>query len=460
MLYDKSVRISKENVESLAGRVMERAMAKGDLLGADVVYFFGESHLLSLRDGLPEENSFGVSGGISLRCVGRDGRQGVAYGNNFSDSSVNDMIEWSYRNCSASEPDEGVSLFCGPLSDDDAGLELCDESLGGTLSHGFRMRVCLEATEAARARDPRVESVRASSWSDGYGESYYAATSGISGWRRGTSVSFGVSVVMRDGDSYELGGFGRSRRRLADVDSSEISRRSVDRTLLILGGTPLPTGKYTLLLDPEVSASMIDEIGDLFSASEVHRGRSLMAGRLGDAIAGGAITLVDDARIVRGMASSAFDGEGVPTGRTVLIDSGVANAYLYNLQYAAKDGTKSTGSASRSLSGLPDVGTSNLVLMPGGESQESLARGIGRGFFVTELLGLHTINPVSGDFSLGAKGVRIEGGEFGAPVAGVTIAGNLLDFLKKITSVGSDLEFFGSTGAPTIVVEDVALGGG
>jgi PmbA protein len=259
-------------------------------------------------------------------------------------------------------------------------------------------------------------------------------------------------VVLRDGESYEMGSYGLAGRFTGDLDAANIARSAVDRTLRILGGKPLPTGKYTLFLEPEVTVSIVEEIGEMFCASEVRKGRSLMEGRLGQSVAGRAVTLVDDARLPRGLGSSPFDREGVPTGRTVLIDSGVANAYMYNLQYAAKDGTNSTGNAGGGLSALPDVAPSNLILKPGGDSPEDMMKNIGRGFLVTELMGLHTINCVSGEFSLGAKGVFIENGSPCGAVAGVTIADNLISFLKKITSVGNDLVFFGSAGAPSVVV--------
>jgi PmbA protein len=369
------------------------------------------------------------------------------------------MMEWSYKNCIASEIDEGVSLYEGPLDDSDDDLELFDGEMEGAATAAFRSEMCGRMTEIAGARDKKVLSVREASCSHGRAEIFYASSSGISGWKRMTSISCGVTVVLKDGESYEMGGYGVSERHLEDIDAERAARASVDRTLRILGGRPLPTGKYTLLMEPEVSASIVDEIGDMFSASEVHKGRSLMAGRLGFHVAAPCVTLVDDARLPRKLGSSSFDGEGVPTGRTILIDSGVANAYLYNLRYAAKDNTKSTGSASRGLLSLPDVGTSNLVLNPGSESPESLASGVRKGLLVTELMGLHTINSVSGDFSLGAKGVYIENGRAMGPVSGITIADNLIGFLKKIAAVGNDLEFFGATGAPTIVVEDVTIAG-
>jgi PmbA protein len=451
--------INRAEIETAAEKLLSSAGMKPELLGADVIYTRAKTWSLSLLDGAPEENSCGVSGGISLRCIAKDGRQGLATANDFSPSTLDELVEWSYKNCLGAERDEGISLYFGPVADDENSLELFDGSMVSAADSGFRMNTCAMMNETARSRDDKVLSVRSASWSHGLGESFYAATSGLSSWKMGTTASCGVSVVLKNGESYEIGAYGRAERFMGDLDAAKIARLAVDRTLRILGGKSLPTGKYTLLLDPEVSVSIVDEIGDMFCASEVHKGRSLMAGRLGQPVAGRAVTLVDDARMLRGIGTTASDAEGVPTGRTVLIDSGVAGAYLYNLQHAAKDGTKSTGNASRGLSSLPDVAPSNLVLRPGEDSPEFLMKNVKRGFLVTELMGLHTINSVTGDFSLGARGVYVENGELCGAVSGVTIADNLIDFLKKITAVGNDLTFFGSTGAPTVVVEDITIAG-
>jgi PmbA protein len=451
--------IDRDEIERAASRLLSFAESKPDLLGADVLFSRGETFSLSLLDGSPEENTCGVMGGIALRCVARDGRQGLSFSNMTDGVSLRDLMEWSYANCAASEPDEGVSLYEGPVAPDETPLELFDESLSDAANGKFRMQICEAMNEIARSRDPRVISVRSSAWRHGFGESFHASTTGISLWRRGTNASCGVSVVMRDGDAFEIGAHGRVERFMGDLDAPAIARAAVDRTLRTLGGCPVPTGKYTLVLDPEVSASLMDEVGDMFCASEVHKGRSLMAGRLGSEVAAKSVALADDARMPRKLGTAAVDAEGVPTGRTLLIDGGVANAYMYNLQHAAKDGVKSTGNASRGFASLPDVGTSNLILSPGTETPESLIKNVRRGVFVTELMGLHTINSVTGDFSLGAKGVYIENGELRDAVAGITIADNLMDFLKKIVSIGNDLVFFGSTGTPTVVVEGVAVAG-
>lgn len=454
-----NTRKERSEIEALAGWLLDSACRKPGIRGADIVYFFSESHSLSLRDGEPEENTYGVSGGIGIRVLAEAGRQGVAYGNNFSRDAVADLLTWSCANAALAEPEEHIMLYGGGTLNDDVCLEQYDPAVAAGIDPQERMKACLEMTEAARAIDARVVSVRAASWGDGLGESFYASSAGTSGWRCATSVSCGTAVVLQDGESCELGSYGKSERFLEDIAWRDYAHQAVERTRRILGGRPLPTGQYTLLLDPEISASLVDEIGELFCASDIHKGKSMMKGRLGEQVAGRVVTLVDDARIPRRMGSAMFDGEGVPTGRTVLIETGEAQHYLYNLQYAAKDGVASTGSASRGLAGLPDVGTSNLVLSKGAESPEALLRNVKNGFWVLELMGLHTLNPVSGDFSLGAKGVQIVNGKLGAPVSGVTIAGNLIDLLKKITAVGSDLEFFGSTGAPTVVVEGVTVAG-
>ena len=457
----RGIRPERGEIETIAAWMLERAreMSGPALLGADIVYFFSESHNLSLRDGEPEENGYGSSNGVGIRTIARDGRQGVAYGNNLARTRLEEIVAWSCSNCLSAEPEENISLYRGPMEADDSLLEQYDENIAAGVDARETLRICREMTAAAKRRDRRVESVRAAYWSNGLGESFYASTEGLAGWRRATSAACGVTVVLSGGDSFEMGSYGNYERFLADLDPLRYAEAAVDRTGRLLGGRPLETGKYALVLEPEVAASLVDEIGELFCASDVHKGRSLMKGKLGAEVAGGVVTLTDDARLPRRAGSAAFDGEGVPTGRTVLIGTGMANAYLYNLQYAAKDGVRSTGSASRGLSSLPDVGTSNLVLAPGAATPEELVKGIGKGLLVQELMGLHTLNPVSGDFSLGAKGLRIKNGRIDGPVAGVTIAGNLLDFLGKITALGDDLEFFGSTGAPTIVVEDVTVAG-
>ena len=367
-----------------------------------MLYSEGCANGLTLKDGEIEESTSGSSAGLGVRTILADGRQGIAYGNRLDRGSVDSLIEWSLHNARASQPEEGVMLYDGPLVRCPE-LEAEDEKIR-EITPKQRMEYCAQMTEEAKSADERIISVRSAAWRDGWGASFFATTKGLS------------------------------------------------QTVAALGGTQLETGTYTIVIDPDAAVPLVDAIGGLFCASDVHRGRSLMKGRIGDIVASPCVNLTDDGRVPWKAGSSSWDSEGVPTSRTELIKGGVASAFLYNLQYAAKDGVKSTGNCSRGMSSLPDVGTTNLIFEPGTESPQSLLSRVGSGMYVTEFMGLHTIDPVSGDFSIGAKGHRIINGEITTPVSGVTIASNLLEFMN-------DLTYSYATAAPTLVVDNVVIAG-
>ncbi len=446
---------SRDKVEDRAHYLIDRSRVMG-AIGSDVLFSARKGHLLSLREGQPEENTTGYSIGIGLRTIDSQGRQGIAYVSSMEKDDLDSLLNWSWNNCRVSEPDPDICLYDGPSPSYD--LEMEDPEIE-KIDPEYRMEVCSRMTEIARSADPRVESVRSASWADGQGEILYLSSSGFSGWYRGSSASCGVAVVLKGEKGMEMGGYGDESRLLASLNPCEISSQAVQRTLAILDGTPLPTGKYDLLLDPETTASFIEVLGELFLAPNIHKNKSLLKKSLGKKIAAGSVTLIDDGTIPWGAASSPFDGEGYPTTRTVILEDGVVQSYLYNLKYAKIDGVVSTGNAARGISSLPDVDISNLYIVPGTESHDNIVSSAGKAIYVLELLGLHTIDPVSGDFSLGIKGTFIEDGKFRSPVSGMTIAGNILELLDKIDIIGNDLRFFGNIGGCTLVVRDVAAAG-
>jgi PmbA protein len=213
------------------------------------------------------------------------------------------------------------------------------------------------------------------------------------------------------------------------------------------------------VLDPLAAVSLWGVLSSAFSADAVQKARSLLAGKMGERIAAPAFNLFDDGRSSAGMASRPWDGEGVPTQRTQLVRDGVLNAYLFDTYTARKGNARSTGNARRSYRSQPSVGPTNLVLEPGTATREELLRAAEGGLHVTELSGLNTVNPTSGDFSLGATGFRIAGGSLGAPVREVTIAGNLLQMLQRITMIGNDLRWVFQVASPSVLIQDLAVGG-
>jgi PmbA protein len=199
-----------------------------------------------------------------------------------------------------------------------------------------------------------------------------------------------------------------------------------------------------------------------FSADAVIKRRSLLAGKVGEKVAASIVTITDDARLPEGLASRPFDGEGVPARRIQLIAGGVLKGYLHNTYTATRTKSQSTGSAVRSYKSVPEVGVSNLVLTPGDLSRDALLARVDNGVHVSQLSGLNTVNPVSGEFSLGLTGHWIEHGQLTRPVKELTVAGNVIALMQRVVAVADDLRFMfagGFCGSPTVLIEELTVGG-
>ncbi|MDN5336716.1 MAG: PmbA protein [Synergistales bacterium] len=447
----------RDKVESAALKALETVKAKG-LAGADVYYTAGVGNEWGLRNGEPEIDRSGASWRMGIRVLGPSGKQGVADTSDLSKEAVVSMAEWAVANCLASGEDEDkeeVPLYSGPVSFVDLGLY---DPVVRDIKPGQRRQICEEMMEVA-SKDRRVRSVRTARWSDGWGEIFYMSTRGLSLWHSETGVSCGVVVVMEEDGAYDMGGFGLEGCHADELDHRAIAQEAVERVGISLGGKALPTGRYTVVLDPEVAATLFEVTGELFLSQNIHKNLSMLKDKMGEKIASEAVTLIDDGTLSGKPGSTPFDGEGVPTTRTVLLSGGKVQSFLNDLKYAKKDGVTPTGNAVRSPGSIPEAGLSNLYLEGGSGSARSFLETPQKRLFITDLMGVHTIDPVSGDYSLGAKGAMYKSGELVQPVSGVTVAGNLLELLMKIVAVGDDLRFFGDMGGCSVVIEDVPVAG-
>jgi PmbA protein len=207
-----------------------------------------------------------------------------------------------------------------------------------------------------------------------------------------------------------------------------------------------------------MARSILGAMADAANGDAIYRGSSFFTGLLGQQVADSAITLIDDGTLPGLFGSAPFDGEGLPTRRTVLIENGILRSYLLNTYTGRKLGLPSTGSASRGLAGNPGIGTHNLFLPAGTLTPEQIIADIPSGLYLTEFLG-RGVNMVTGDYSRGASGLWIENGELTYPVQEITIAGNLKDIFRNITAIGNDLEFRSSTASPTLRIDGLTIAG-
>jgi PmbA protein len=257
----------------------------------------------------------------------------------------------------------------------------------------------------------------------------------------------------------------RSARKLESPE--EIGQEAARRTLSRLGARQVKTQKAPVVFSPEIARSIIGNIFDAANGDAIYRNASFFSGMLGERVAGENITVVDDGTLVfrdengdaiGGFGTRPFDGEGLPTRRTVLVEHGILKNYVMNTYTARKLNMQSTGNASRGLAGNPGIGAGNFYLEAGTLTPEQIIGDIKSGLYVTETMG-HGINLVTGDYSQGASGMWIENGEIAFPVEEITIAGNLKDMYRNIVAIGDDLVFRGASAAPTIRIEGMTIAG-
>jgi PmbA protein len=310
------------------------------------------------------------------------------------------------------------------------------------------------------AADARIQNSGGGSFDAATGRKILANSRGFVGEVRRSSCSISAQPIAQSPD----GGMQRdywysSQRSLALLDSPEsVGLEAARRTVRKLGARKVPTQRVPLVFAPEVATSILGAILGAINGNAVYRSSSFLAGKLGEAVAGSNLTMIDDGTTPGGFGSAPFDGEGLPTRRKVVLDRGVLTSYLLNTYTARKLGLQSTGNAARGLAGAPGISSGNFYLEPGIKTPEEILAEIPNGLFVTDLIG-HGVNIVTGDYSHGASGLWIENGELAYPVEEITVAGNLKEMLHNVSSVGNDLIFRSAVACPTICIEGMTIAG-
>ena len=316
-------------------------------------------------------------------------------------------------------------------------------------------------TEAAALNfDPRIKNSEGGSFDASTGQKVLANSLGFVGeyQRSGCSVSL-APIAQAENGTMQRDYWYSSARTLAKLESPEsVGKEAARRTLRRLGARKIASTKVPIVFDSDTSRSLLDAIFDAVNGDAIYRQSSFLEGKLGEAIASENVTIVDDGTIPEGFGTSPFDGEGVPSRRTVVIEKGVLKSYLLNTYTARKLGLQTTGSAARSLAGSPGIGHGNFFLEKGARTAQQIIADIKRGLYVIDLMGFG-VNLVTGDYSRGATGIWIENGELTYPVEEITVAGNLKEMLNNIVEIGNDLEFRSSIACPTLHIEGMTIAG-
>jgi len=446
------------DLREIAQDTVRRAMA-GGATAAECVVREGDEFSTLVRLGQVETLKESGSKSIGVRVFFGQ-RAASTYSSDFSRAGLDRMVKSALElaRITSEDPFGGIpeASQLGALSGE---LDLYHEDVY-SLPGAERIDYARRAEKAALDFDPRIKNSEGGSFDAATGHKVLANSHGFVGeYRRSYCSVSAVPIAQTPEGAMQRDFWYSVARTLTKLDAPEkVGKVAAERTLRRLGARKAKTAQVPIVFDPMVSTSILEHIFEGVNGDSVYRGASFLAGKLGQKIAGGNVNIIDDGTIVGGFGTSPFDGEGVPTRRTVVVENGVLKSYLLNTYTAKKLGMQTTGNAARGLAGTPGIGPGNYFLQPGARTPKELIAGIKEGLYVTEFLG-QGVNLVTGDYSRGASGMWISGGEFAYPVEEITVAGNLKELFFNISEIANDLEFRGSVAAPTLRVDGLMVGG-
>jgi len=451
-----------EGISSL--EIAKRAVSLARQAGAEqcdaLVVMYTESNV-TVRLGELEKLIEAGSMSLGLRII-NGGRTAVCSTSDLSPASLERFAAEAVDLASISEPDEFAGLPEPELLSritNAAGLALYDERLE-SLTTEEKIAMTKACEGAAFATDPRITNSDGASLSTRIGEVALANSFGFEGSYPSTSISLMVEAIAEDGDGKKRNGYWysseRSLHRLADAE--EIGRIAARRTVDQLGARKIATRQAPVVFEPMMTISLMGNLAGCATGGALYRGATFLADKKGAALGSALVNITDDPTRSGGLGSRPFDGEGVGTRRNVVFGGGVFSGFLFDCYTARRTGNTTTGNAQRGIEGSPAPGPSTLVFEAGETSSDAIIGGVSEGLYVTTLMG-NGFNPVTGDYSRGAGGFWIENGKIAYPVTEINISGHMEQMLSGVDAVGSDLQWFGSSAAPTIRVREMTISG-
>jgi PmbA protein len=410
-------------------------------------------------EGEVESLSSAASAGVGIRVV-TAGRQGFAYAGTLDEAVITQTLADARDNATFATADEHVGLAV-PDGVARPTLDLWDEEALST-SSAAKVDMALELERRVRGADPRVRQVAFADYGDMAAEAAIATSTGITATARRTVCSLAVEAIAGDDTDSQTGVGFSAGRGPGDLDPAKAATDAVERATRMLGATKARSGRCAVVLDPRVTSTVLAVVSAALSGEAVTKGRSFFAGRMGEEVAVPSLVLVDDPTDARAFGASTNDAEGLACRRNVLIDGGVLRGFVFDTTSARRAGTASTASAVRGgYATTPGAGCRALLLAPGPLGAEEILAQMDEALYVQSITGVHSgVNPVSGDFSVGAEGLMVRGGALAEPVREVTIASTLQRMLQSVLHVGSDVEWLpGVAAGQTLVIEEMALSG-
>jgi PmbA protein len=396
--------------------------------------------------------------GVGLRII-KDRRLGFSYCSSFDASEISRMIQASMDGA-ANLPSDPFYGFTGPPGNLRSPPDIYDERIRH-ISPRQKIEKAMAMEATALAFDPkRVKRVGKATYEDAERTVFLVNSEGVEVDCTSSIFAGGVMAVAEEGLESEMGWDFDFHHCFEGLDVVRIGRESARKAGEKLGGRPLKSAFYPALIRNEVACQFLSVLAPSFAVENVRKGKSLFSDGLGSRAFSPKVNIYDDGLHPHGMATFPFDGEGVDTQKTPVVISGRITGFLYDFYWAKREKGRSTGNSTREgIKTPPSLGISNLYIEGGNRPFGDLLGDLHNGIVIEEVMGIHTANPISGDFSLGATGFWVEKGKRVHPVKGIAISGNVLDLFKGIEEVGADFRFTGQLGSPTLRASNLAISG-
>jgi PmbA protein len=445
--------ITKDFLSDIVQRTIKQGATDAEAIGIETTEFNVE-----VRLGQVEKLQEAASRGIGLRVLYQS-RQASCATSDVGPEAIDELITNAVAMAMHTSVDEAAVLpDREELAKDIADLVIHDSEIV-EMQTERKIEMARLSEESARAFDRRITNSEGSACSTTVANISLATSAGFAGEYHSTICSIVVAPIAKEGEQMQVGYWGDRQRSLTKLDpAEEIGREAARRALRKLGARKVATQEAQIVFESSATEELLSDFFEAINGTSIFQRASFLVGKLGEQIAAPALTIVDDGQMRGAIGSRPFDGEGIATRRTVVVDNGVLKNYLLNSYTARKLSLRSTANASRGLVGAPGVGVSNFFIAPGVYTPDQIIASVKNGFYVTEMIGFG-FNPVTGDYSRGASGWWIENGKLAYPVEEVTIAGNFRDMLLGIEMIGNDLRFRGKIAAPTIKVERMMVSG-
>lgn len=431
----------------------------GDKKGCQLVEFYiskGKNLSLELREGVLENVTESRGQGIGVRII-KDYKQSLVYTTDISEDRIKKAI------------DDGITI--APYLDEEKDLSFeTDAVFEGVLetekineikkvSLDDKIAYLHQVEKRGKEGSKYPVTIESASYEESIYESTILNSKGLSKKETGAYCGSYVALALAHEGIQETGDSYCYTMDINELFKRDIGKEAYSKGAAMIGATGLNTGTYTAVFTPEATIDFLSLLGVSFNGESIYKGKSLFKDKWDQPLISPLISIVDDGTLKGKMGTSFFDGEGVETKRTLLMDKGVFKEGLYNLTMGKLSGRGTTGNCVRSYQSLPSIGASNFFIENGNTAKGKLLDTMGNGLIIKDLMGLHMADPITGDFSLGATGLIVKNGQVEKGFRGVTVSGNLIDLFSNVLMVGDDLAFKITKGAPSILVEDVIISG-